>query len=246
MVDKKSGALLSSPCFAKGKINQVSELAIRDALIKTFRIWGKPQSIRLDNGRPLGDPQRKSFPTLGLWLTACGIHVIYNRPRRPTDNASVERMQQTTKNWGEIGQATDIKNLQERLDNIGYLQRECYKVSRLGYQTRRQVFPQLWQNMNTYYLNDFDAQKAFRHLADYSFARIVSQNGSISLYGNTYSIHKSMINSTVSVQFDAKYKVWRVLDKTGTLIKELKAHNFTKEHLWNLTLCQRTSSKKIN
>ena len=93
MVDKKSGAVLATPCFNKGKINQVSELAIRDELIKAFCIWGKPQSVRLDNGRPLGDPQRKSFPTLGLWLTALGIEVIYNRPRRPTDNASVERMQ---------------------------------------------------------------------------------------------------------------------------------------------------------
>ena len=89
MVDKKSGAVLTTPCFNKGKINQVSEVTIRDELIKTFHTWGKPQSVRLDNGRPLGDPQRKSFPTLGLWLTALGIEVIYNRPRRPTDNASV-------------------------------------------------------------------------------------------------------------------------------------------------------------
>lgn len=245
MVDKKSGAVLVTPCFNKGKINQVSELAIRDELIKAFCIWGKPQSVRLDNGRPLGDPQRKSFPTLGLWLTALGIEVIYNRPRRPTDNASVERMQQTTKNWAEIGQAENLEDLRTKLDWASSIQREKYKVSRLSNQTRKEAFPQLWNNTNSYSQDDFDANRAFQHLTNYLFARVVSKNGVISLYGNSYSIGKKMMNSDVSVRFDSENKLWLVFDKTGTLIKELKARNFTENHLWNLTLCQRTSSKKI-
>lgn len=245
MVDKKSGALLQSPCFNKGKINQVSEQAIKDELIQAFSIWGKPKTIRLDNGRPLGDPQRKSIPTLGLWLIACGIEVIYNRPRRPTDNASVERMQQTTKNWAEIKQAKHLENLQEKLNHVAIIQREKYKVSRLGNQTRKTVFPQLWTNCNYYIQNDFDAQKAFQHLDSYRFARIVSKNGIISLYGNTYTIGKKWSNHTVSIRFESQNKLWLVYDKTGTLVKELNARNFTQKHLWNLTLCQRTSSKKI-
>lgn len=245
MVDKKSGAVLATPCFNKGKINQVRELAIRDELINAFSIWGKPQSVRLDNGRPLGDPQRKSFPTLGLWLTAFGIEVIYNRPRRPTDNASVERMQQTTKNWAEIGQAKKLDDLQMRLNWAGSIQREKYNVSRLSNQTRKEAFPQLWNNANSYCQGDFDANRAFQHLTNYLFARVVSKNGVISLYGNIYSIGKKMMPSEVSVRFDSENKFWLILDKTGTQIKELKARNFTQDHLWNLTLCQRTSSKKI-
>lgn len=245
IVDKKSGAVLATSCFRKGKISQVSESAIRDELIKTFCIWGKPQSIRLDNGRPLGDPQRKSFPTLGLWLTALNIQVIYNRPRRPTDNASVERMQQTTKNWAEIGHAQNLSDLQEKLNLTGFIQREKYKVSRLSYQTRKETFPQLWANKNSYCHDDFDEQIAFQHLSTYYFARSASKNGTISLYGNSYSIGKAMGNNEVSVRFEPNNRLWLFFDKTGTLIKQVKARNFTKMHLWNLTLCQRTSSKKI-
>ena len=93
--------------------------------------------------------------------------------------------------------------------------------------------------------DDFDANRAFQHLTNYLFARVVSKNGVISLYGNTYSIDKKMMNSEVSVRFDSQNKHWLIFDKTGTQIKELRARNFTENHLWDLTLCQRTSSKKI-
>ena len=115
----------------------------------------------------------------------------------------------------------------------------------MGNQTRQEAFPQLWNNTNSYCQDDFDANRAFRHLTNYIFARIVSKNGAISLYGNIYSIGKKMMNSEVSVRFDSENTLWLIFDKTGTQIKELKARNFTENHLWNLTLCQRTSSKKI-
>ena len=76
IVDKKSGAVLASHCFGKKNINQVKETVVRDALIDSFQNWGKPKSIRVDNGHPLGDPQRKSISTIGLWIIACGIDLI--------------------------------------------------------------------------------------------------------------------------------------------------------------------------
>ncbi len=54
------------------------------------------------------NPQRKSIPPLALWLTAMNVVVIFNRPRRPTDNAKVERMQRTTKNWAQVKDCEDI------------------------------------------------------------------------------------------------------------------------------------------
>ena len=76
--------------FPKGKINQVSPKQVRQKLIELFQQWGMPLSIRVDNGMPLGDPQRKSIPELSLWILAKNIEVIFNRPRQPTDNAKVE------------------------------------------------------------------------------------------------------------------------------------------------------------
>ena len=84
-------------------------------MIHAFKKWGKPKSIRVDNGKPLGDPQRKSIPPLALWLEGMGIQVIFNRPRRPTDNAKVERMQQTTKNWAGVEACKNLAQLKRQL-----------------------------------------------------------------------------------------------------------------------------------
>ena len=154
-------------------------------------------------------------------------------------------MQQTTKNWAEIGQAKDLDDLQTKLNWAGLIQREKYKVSRLSNQTRKEAFPQLWNNTNSYHQDDFDANRAFQHLTNYIFARVVNKNGAIALYGNSYSIGKKIINSEVSVRFESENKLWIIFDKTGNRVKKLNARNFTKNHLWHLTLCQRTSSKKI-
>ncbi|MEO1515517.1 MAG: hypothetical protein AAFV95_10900 [Bacteroidota bacterium] len=105
-----------------------------------------PLSIRVDNGMPLGDPQRKSIPELSLWLLGKNIEVIFNRPRQPTDNARVERMQQTTKNWASIEQAQNFEDLDRRLKQTIIIQREKFKVSRLQNRTKLEVYPELSRN----------------------------------------------------------------------------------------------------
>ncbi|MCH2043014.1 MAG: hypothetical protein MK212_02650 [Saprospiraceae bacterium] len=236
IVDKKSGAVLASHCFGKKNINQVKETVVRDALIDSFQNWGKPKSIRVDNGHPLGDPQRKSISTLGLWIIACGIDLIYNRPRRPTDNASVERMQQTTKNWAEIRKAKNLEDLQLRLDHIGVIQRESYKVSRLKNQTRKEIFPQLWLNPNEYQQKDFAADRAFATLEQRLLVRIANKSGRIALYGHYYTIGRKYARLEVAVRFISATCSWEVFDKTGKFLKRIFASNFTKERLWDLTL----------
>ncbi|MCH2044991.1 MAG: hypothetical protein MK212_12805 [Saprospiraceae bacterium] len=45
IVDTKSGGVLGNHCFAKKNISQVTEIAVRDALISSFQKWGKPKAI---------------------------------------------------------------------------------------------------------------------------------------------------------------------------------------------------------
>ena len=202
-----------------------------------------PKSIRVDNGMPLGDPQRKSLPLLCLWLEAMGVQLIFNRPRRPTDNAKVERMQRTTKNWAEVGQCQNIEQLKQQLKQVCIIQREKFKVTRLKGKTRMEYYPELYQNTRAYQAEQFDPQKAYTRLAKWTFARKTSKIGQFSLYGNVYYLGAKYGRQYVSIKFDPKNIQWKVTDAQGLFIKAFNAVNFDKKHLWNLTVSQRTKIK---
>jgi len=126
---------------------------------QSFEQWGLPQRIRVDNGKPFGDPQRCSVPELALWLTGLGVEVVWNRPRTPKDNAKVERMQATTSRWTEAEQYYSDSELQSKLDRAAEVQREHYQVKRLGAKSRKELYPELWSNSRTYSHAAFDVSR---------------------------------------------------------------------------------------
>ena len=216
---------------------------VQSYLIEAFKQWGMPKSIRVDNGMPLGDPQRKSIPILALWIEAMGVQVIFNRPRRPTDNAKVERMQRTTKNWAEVEQCQNYGQLKSYLMSACMIQREHFKVTRLGGKTRKDYFPELYTNTNNYHYTLFEPKKAYQRLSKWTFARKTSKIGQFSLYGQTYYLGKVFAKQYVAIQFDPEHQQWKVKDSNGDPIKAFHAINFDHANLWNLTLCQRTPKK---
>lgn len=212
-------------------------------MCSAFQFWGKPKSIRVDNGKPLGDPQRKSLPVLCLWLESIDIKVIYNRPRRPTDNAKVERMQRTTKNWAEIHNCENHQQLNQQLQKACLIQREKFKVSRLKYKTRKEYYPDLYTNSRVYSPDEFNPKNAYERLAKWTFARRTSPKGQFSLYNNLYYIGTKFNKEYISIQFDSEKIQWIVFDSKGNFIKSFKAINFSHENIRNLTACQRTYKK---
>ena len=199
-----------------------------------------PKTIRVDNGKPLGDPQRKSIPALALWLTAMNIEVVFNRPRRPTDNAKVERMQRTTKNWAQVKDCKDINHARSQLKTACDIQRSRLKVKRLKNKTRMEVFPQINRNPRVYKADSFCLQKAYKQLEKWSFQRRVSKNGQFSLYSQVYYLSVDYARQYVSIQFLAQTVEWQVYDSTGEKIKTIKAKNFTKQDVLKLEINQRT------
>lgn len=226
--------------FPKGKINQISPKQIRHKLIELFQQWGMPLSIRVDNGMPLGDPQRKSIPELSLWILAKSIEVIFNRPRQPTDNAKVERMQRTTKNWAVIDQAQNITDLEKRLNKAIIIQREKFAVSRSQNQTRLEAYPGLLTNSRSYDAELFNAAKAYKRIADCSFVRKVSSQGQISLYSRNYILPKKYKATFVHIKFDPKLIEWKIFDEHNKFILDTKAVNLSAENIKNLSVGQRT------
>jgi len=202
-----------------------------------------PKSIRIDNGKPMGDPQRKSIPPLALWLEGKGVQVIFNRPRRPTDNAKVERMQRTTKNWAEVKNCPNIKELIIRLKRACTIQRDLYKVSRMKNKTRKEIFPQLYNNPRKYNPSDFDVQKVYQRLEKWTFVRHTSPIGQFSLYHQIYYLGKDYAKQYVAVKFKTDTIQWQVFDAQGVLIKVINAKNMDEQNIRNLTVNQRTNKK---
>lgn len=197
---------------------------------------GKPQCIKVDNGRPFGDPQRQSITPLALWLAAFGIKIILNRPRTPQDNAKVERSQRVMSDWTEWQKCEDYIELQHSLWQEADFHNLHYPVSRLKGKRRIEVFPHLLASSKPFDPNDFDPQRSIDMLTSGSWEREVSTNGQFSFWGQRLSVGKAFAHQTISIKIEPKANKWLVFDKKGEQIKSFDTL-INHENLWNLNIC---------
>src|SRR5437016_12462632 len=116
----------SGPPFApQGRWLKVAPAAVQAELRRAFARWGRPATIRVDNGVPWGSSGDLP-PDLALWLLGLEVATLPNPPRRPQDNGVVERSQGTAKRWAEPGACADARELQRRLREMDQIQRQEY------------------------------------------------------------------------------------------------------------------------
>lgn len=207
-------------------------------MLGLFREWGMPKALRSDNGEPFGVPTRDVVPIMSLWLAAWGIRPILNRPKRPTDNANVENNQGTSARWAEAYGCASIEQMQERLDEAARCQRETYRVTRLGKVTRKELFPELYENPRKFDETLFDEKRAYELLAQAIYPRSVSSAGAISLYSKHFSVGLKHKGTVVFCKFSPKDIAWLCLDKDQNILKTIPDNRFSRENLYNLTVCQ--------
>lgn len=238
----------AGPCLGprfspKGRISQVDLPAVRQQLVRSLEHWGLPEAVRVDNGLPFGDPQRKVIPVLALWLIGHGIAVLWNRPRQPTDNAKVERMQQTTRHWVDLGRCPSVAVLQARLARVALVQREQYPVSRLGFRSRAAVYPGLYQPRRAYCAEAFDIRRVYGYLSACRLVRKVLSNGQASLYGHGYQIGERYCGEMIAVGFDAAEVAWIFYDGRGEEIRRHRARQLSASDVLSLSVSQRTARR---
>ena len=68
---------------------------VQRALRDTFRRYGLPEQLRLDNGAPWGSDARHRLTPLTVWLTRLGINVIHSRRYHPQTLGKDERFHRT-------------------------------------------------------------------------------------------------------------------------------------------------------
>ena len=212
-----------------------------------FERWGKPGSMRVDNGEPLGSPNTDTTTDLALWCIYHDIDMIWNKPRTPQMNGVVEKMQDTSQRWAEIDKAINVKDLQERLDKQTIVQREQFKVSRLDNKTRLLVYPEIesaqrkWQPEAQ---NHADIQRVYDFLAKKTYNRKVSGAGQIGIFARKHSLvkcGKHLKGKFVQVKFNQKTIEWDVFHNYE-LITSLTAKEICKQNIENLSVMSMNKS----
>lgn len=211
---------------------------VRTLLLELFEQWGMPLAIRTDNGEPFGVPTRDVIPIMSLWLVAWGITPILNRPRRPQDNAKVESNQGTISRWAEVYKCQSLEQMQECLDDACALQRDLFPVKRIGKSSRRDLFKDLYTVARPFQQAIFDEQKAYRYLAQAVYPRKVSSGGTAAIYNKPFQVGAAHQGKTVFVKFDPSNIAWIILDQHRNLLKTIPDPRFSRENLFNLTVCQ--------
>lgn len=208
---------------------------IQSALITVFKNWGVPKWIKVDNGRPLGDPQFEIIPLLSLWLIGLGIKVIWNRARMPTDNAKVERSQGVLSNWIEFEKCQDTLDLQMQLWQQAEFHNYHFPIRRLKNKKRIEAFPTLPFTGSPWNPADFRLQRALDFLAKGSWERKVSTNGQITIYGQRFSVGIKYKHQRISIELCAHKNQWHVFNQMGDLIKAVPTP-FSEKAIWQLDL----------
>jgi transposase InsO family protein len=70
---------------------------VKAHLETTFRHYGLPEVMYVDNGSPWGDPNGHRWTRLSVWLLKLGIWVLHARPYHPQSRGKNERFHRTLK-----------------------------------------------------------------------------------------------------------------------------------------------------
>lgn len=100
---------------------------VQGELTRTFRRYGLPLRVLMDNGPPWGDEAGSPYTPLTVWLMHVGVTVSHTRVRHPQTLGKDERFHRTLK--AEVlaaAEFTDLSHAQRRFDRW----REIYNFER--------------------------------------------------------------------------------------------------------------------
>jgi transposase InsO family protein len=244
--DVYSGLIIGSQAFmtpqtAKGWQHLHREEHQR-ALRRSFSEWGLPIEVQTDNDGEFANLTDPSFPTLfTLWLVGLGVTHIRSRPRRPTDQAQVERNHRTQGDFVWKDQTFDqLEPFQQALDYHRQFYNEKYpsQAAHCHGKPPLSVFPSANSTGQPYHFDLewdlFDLKRVDAFLAQCIWTRKVATNGTVYLGDHYYILGRLWKSQSVSVRFLPISRSFSFQTKEGSGIVDLPALGFEKEHMIGL------------
>lgn len=213
--------------------------SIQENLRQIFCLWGLPEQLRMDRDPLWVGSARLEWPgTLLLWLVGLGIRPVVNRPRRPTENAQVERMCRTWKEHVAIGSASRNKSQLQAETDQAWSDRRRHLPSRnphCGGKPPLTALPHLAQP-RVYYspqLEDvlFDMDRVFEYLSQWEWSRKVDQSGAVSMADYNRRISKKHAGQVVKVRFDKEAQAFAAYDVSGTFLRSFTLPVISRDYI---------------
>lgn len=221
IADEGSGSHLKAFVVDKRIVEEMLPSSTTQKMNESFLRWGLPQNIKIDNGRPFINPNAMDIPTMALyWWIGLGINVIQNKPGCPQQNGIVEGLQGTLYRWSNPKEQPDQKAFQRRVDEESEFQRNHYKIPSRNHKTRRELYPDLENNIRRYCPSKFDMQLVYAYLESRVFRRTVKNNGVIKIFGETFYMGRKYLGIEVTITFDPIDKQWIFKNERGVLMSK--------------------------
>jgi len=221
--DEGTGAHLKATVREEKTVAGMDGRAATRIVNESFRRWGLPLNIKIDNGYPFVNPNFRNVPSKGkLWWIGLGINVIQNTPGRPQENGIVECLQGTICSWSNPGGQNSIDALQSRIDEESDFQRDGYRIPARGYKTRIELYPELETNQRIFDPDNFDMQRVYDYLSLQVWQRRIRSDGTVKIFNHVVYVGKKYAGHIVTVTLDPIEKEWIFRDGKGT---ELKTSN---------------------
>lgn len=167
----------------KALANQQTQ-SVQQALIETFRLYGLPNTLIMDNGSPWGHGPTPAYTQLTVWLIRLRIAVSHSRPYHPQTLGKDERFHGTLNRELLIGrQWRDLPELQRAFESFRHQYNFIRPHEALGlevpasrYQVSLRCFPEI--------LPPIEYDPALH-------VRKVQQKGEIYFYGKTVKVGRA-------------------------------------------------------
>ncbi len=240
--DVYSALMITSQGFVTGQAThwrRLSRAEHQQTLRVGFTQWGLPDEVQTDNDGEFVNLDDPTFPShFTLWLVGLGVGHVLSRPRRPTDQAQIERNHRTQGDfvWKDQPFAC-LEQLQQALDQHCDLYNHTYpsQAAHCHGLPPLVVFPTATTTGRPYHpaleWEMFDLKRVDAFLAQFVWTRKVACNGTVHIANQRYILGREWKGQFVSIRFLADSRSFRFEDAKGTVITSLPVQGLEKEHL---------------
>ena len=191
-------------------------LPAKAVFAETFRKYGIPKKIRVDNGTPFSSIGLLGLSMLSVWWKRLGIEVERIEPGHPEQNGRHERMHLTLKQEACRPSSSNILLQQERFDKFVEEYNKKRPHEALGMKYPEEIYEKSKKRMPK------ELSRLRYPLDDYE--RKVQNNGRCNFKGTCYYISKSLANEYIGLREiePEKYVVHFMEMELGILNKRCK------------------------